>query len=98
MIKDPTRVTETTRTVLDLVIVNDTSKVIISGVQDICIEDHKLIDLKYTTLKGIKSKPKIITVKNYKQFDKKAFNNDIENAQRCVCSTFDDIDDITRCW
>ena len=46
MIKDPTRVTETTKTVLDLVIVNDASKVVTSGVQDIYIADHKLVYVK----------------------------------------------------
>lgn len=85
MIKDPARVTETTKTVLDLVIVSDTSKVITSGVQDICIAGHKLVYLKYTTLKRSKSKPKIITVKNYKRLDEKAFKNDIENAPWLVC-------------
>ena len=59
MIKDPTRVNEATKAVLNLVIVNDTSKVITSRVQDICIADHKLLYLKYT-LKRILSKPKII--------------------------------------
>ena len=97
MIKDPTRVTETTKSVLDLVIVNDASKVISSGVHDICIADHKLVYLKYT-LKRSKSKPKIITVKNYKRLDEKAFKNDIENAPWWVCTTFDDIDDMTWCW
>eukprot|EP00795_Rhopilema_esculentum_P003498 gene3498-1881_t len=79
MIKDPTRVTETIKTVLDLVIVNDASKVVTSGVQDICIADHKLVYVKYT-LKRSKAKPKIITVKNYKLLDEEAFKNDIENA------------------
>ena len=97
MIKDPTRETETTKSVLDLVIVNDASKVTTSGVQDICIADHKLVYLKYT-LKRSKSKPKIITVKNYKRLDEKAFKNDIENAPWWVCTTFDDIDDMIWCW
>eukprot|EP00795_Rhopilema_esculentum_P004167 gene4167-20353_t len=57
MIKDPTSVTETTKTVLDLVIVNDASKLVISGVQDICIADHKLVYVKYT-LKRSKETPK----------------------------------------
>ncbi|XP_065069735.1 uncharacterized protein LOC135694793 [Rhopilema esculentum] len=97
MIKDPTSVTETTKTVLDLVIVNDASKLVTSGVQDICIADHKLVYVKYT-LKRSKAKPKIITVKNYKLLDEEAFKNDIENAPWWVCSTFDDIDDMTWCW
>ena len=97
MIKDPTRVTETTKTVLDLAIVNDTSKVITNEVQDICIADHKLFYLKYTP-KRSKSKLKIIEVRNYKSLDEKAFKNDIEKAPWWACSTSNDIDDMTWCW
>ena len=65
MIKEATRVTENTNTVIDLMIVNDVTKLKTSGVHDICIADHKRIYLKLL-LKRKKSKSMTATVTNCK--------------------------------
>ena len=43
IIKKPTRVTASTKTIIDSIIVSDTSKVSNSGEADYSIADHKLV-------------------------------------------------------
>ena len=53
IINSPTRVTEYSSTVIDLICTNNPTKIISSGVIDICIADHKFI---YSSFKLIKSR------------------------------------------
>ena len=53
IIKRPRRLTDSTKTIIDLIITSDTSKVLKSGVFDYSIADHKLI---YAVLKLRRSK------------------------------------------
>ena len=87
-IKRPTRVTDTTKIVTDLIIVSDTSKLQSSGVLDCKIADHKFV---YATLKFREKNtgPVIRTVKNYKTFNKELFRQDISNAPSWVCALSD---------
>ena len=75
-IKRSTRVTQTTRTTIDLVIVSDISKVKSSGVLDVSIGDQMVVYAKLN-LKRKKSPLKILYVKNYKGLDKNAFKEDM---------------------
>ena len=97
VIKRLTRVTDTTKTILDLIIVSDMSKLQSSGVLGYKIADHKFV---YAILKLRKKNtgPVIRTVKNYKTFNKELFRQDISNAPWWVCSTFEEIDDNTWAW
>ena len=78
-IKRPTRVTMTTKTTLDLVIVSDITKVKVSGVLDASIADHKLVYASLN-LKRKRPPPQLATVRNYKNLDINAFKRDIRNA------------------
>ena len=97
IIKRPTRVTDTTKTIIDLIFVSDTSQLQSSGVLDYKIADHEFV---YAILKLRKKNtgPVIRTVKNYKTFNKELFRQDISNAPWWVCSTFEEIDDNTWTW
>ena len=97
VIKRPTRVTDTTKTIIDLIIVSDTSKVQSSGVLEYKIADHKFV---YAILKLRKKNtgPVIRTVKNYKTCNKELFRQDISNALWWVCSAFEELDDNTWAW
>ena len=96
-IKRPTRVTQTTRTTIDLAIVSDISKVKSSGVLDVSIADYKVVYAKLN-LKRERSPPKILYVKNYKGLDKNAFKEDMRNAPWWIFSTFEDVDYVTYAW
>ena len=95
--KTPTRVANTTKTMIDLIIVSGTSKLQSSVVIDCKIADHKFV---YAILK-LREKntgPVIRTVKNYEAFNKELFRQDITNVPWLVCSTFEELDDNTWAW
>ena len=96
-IKRPTRVEQTTRMTIDLVIVNDISKIKNSGVLDVSIADHKLVYVKLNP-KQKRSPPKIMYVRNYKGLANNASKENMRNALWWVCSTFEDVDNVTYAW
>ena len=65
LIKKPTRTTETTNTLLDLILVSDSSKVREADVLDFAIADHKFIYAVYS-LTPKKHKPLLIKSQNFK--------------------------------
>ena len=95
VIKQPTRITETSSTLIDLSIVSNRKKVVISGVFDTGIADHRLI---YTSLKLTKARvpPTIRSVIDWKNCDKEAFKEQVALAPWHACNVFEDSDD--NCW
>ena len=80
-----------TRSVIDLMIVIDITKVKASAVHDICIADHKLIYFKHA-LQRKKTKPMVATVTDYRKLCVKAYKSDVEAALWWICSVFDNVD------
>jgi len=66
-----TRITNHSRTLIDLAITSDTSKIKETGTYETAISDHDLI---YTTVNLFKQKvpPRLITVRNYKNVNSTA--------------------------
>ena len=80
IIKDPTRVTSTTSTLIDLMLVTNLENVKKSGVVDIPgISDHCCVYMAYAIKKPI-FKPKTITKRDFSKFNQEAFLNDIRSA------------------
>ena len=77
--KEPTRVTETSATLIDLVITNRPRWIKNSRVLDIGISDHKLV-ASTPSLKVTRPKPKIVETRNYKSFDEEKFQRDLQEA------------------
>ena len=99
IIKAPTRTSEHSNSLLDLILTNNISKVSSSAVIDYCIADHKFTYVVYK-LKTRNPKPDVKYVQNFKNVMKNPndLKHDLESAPWWVCSTFDDIDDITWAW
>lgn len=100
IIKAPTRTSEHSNTLIDLIVTNNFSKVSISSdVINYCIADHKFIYVVYK-LKIRNPKPFVKYAQNFKNVmeNPNDFKHDLESAPWWVCSTFDDIDDITWAW
>ena len=97
MIKKPTRTTENTNTLLDLLIVSNSSKIHASGVIDYAIADHKFIYAIYD-LKLKRTNPSIITSQSFKNVDESQLKEDLEHAPWWACLTFEDVDDISWAW
>ena len=76
----PTHVTSTTSTLLDLFLISNIDCVKKCGVVDIPgVSDHCLIYMAYNVQKP-KFKPKNITRRDFKHFNREDFFNDIANA------------------
>ena len=97
VITEPTRIAETSGTLLDLTLVSNESKILKAGTFDPAISDHKLI---YTivNLNRRREKPVMKTVRNYKLVNKENFKLALQNAPWWISNLFDDIDDVVNTW
>ena len=97
VIKEPTRVTETTSTLLDLLITTDTSKITASGTFDPGLSDRCLI---YGIIKLTRSRtsPKYINAKNYKRVNVDRLKHDFSTAPWSAIEAFEDVDDVAWAW
>ena len=91
--KDFTRITSNSKTLIDLVIttIND-KKILKSRSYDSAISDHNLI---FVTMNFFIDRPpaKLTTVKNYKNIDLAKLKSDLDDVPWHVVSIFDDVDD-----
>ena len=97
VIKDPTRTTVTTSTLLDLLITIDTTKIITSGTFDRGLSDHCLVYC-IIKLQRKRTPPKYISAKNYKEVNIEKLKHALTTAPWSVIEAFDDPDDITWAW
>ena len=72
LIKDYTRVTDKTKTIIDLALVSNPDRVSSSGVHSLGLSDHNLIYLIRKN-KKVKVPPKIIKYRSMKNFDQASF-------------------------
>ena len=80
MVKDPTRVTSTSSTLIDLMLVKNSENVKKCGVVDIPgISDHCCVYMAYSIYKP-KFKPKTITKRDFSKFNQEAFLDGIRSA------------------
>ena len=80
LVKEPTRITKKTSTLLDLILVNSPKNVKCSGVVDIPgISDHSMVYAAYA-MKKPKWKPIIIKRRDFRKFSEVEFRRDMENA------------------
>ena len=92
IIKKPTRTTETTNTLLDLILVSDPSKVKDADVMDFAIADHKFIYVMHYLVPK-KQNPLILKSQSFKNTNLVQLKKDIEDFPWWCCSTFEDIND-----
>ena len=92
LISEPTRITETSETLIDVILTSNRDLIKQSNVFHTSISDHFLISC-VLNLKIPRSDPPVITTRSYKRFDTEAFCEDIINAPWDTVSIFDHIDD-----
>ena len=92
LITTPTRVTETSKSILDVILASDTKQVQMATVMENSISDH---DLVYVTLrlKKARSKPVYITTRSFKHYSPVDFNSDVSLAPWSIVDVFDDVED-----
>ena len=92
-----TRITETSKTIIDLIITSDTSKVSTAGCFHSGISYHHIV-FTVLNLFRIRKKPIVKQVKNYKNVNLDAVQNDFEIGPWQICSIFEDLDDTVWAW
>ena len=97
VINKATRITDTSTTLIDLVICSDTSKISHQGVCDLGISDHHLI-YAIVNLKRKRQKPTLKTVYDYKKVDLDSLRTDFAAAPWSICNVFHNLDDATWAW
>jgi len=93
----PTRITLGSSTLIDLIVITKLDLINRKGVLPLGISDHCLI---YATpnLKLKRPPPKVINIRNYKQFQIDQFRVDITAAPFHVARIFEDKDDVLWAW
>ena len=80
LIKEPTRITDTSRALIDLIFVNNDHRVVKSGVIPVLLSDHYLV---FCILKAgvfIKAQLRSFEYRSYKNFDANLFNDELRNV------------------
>ena len=91
VINEPTRITESSKSLIDIILVSNKNVVKESKVLPVSISDH---DLVYVTLnlKKTRAKPIYITTRSFKHYNCDAFKHDISLAPWSVTDSFDDVE------
>ena len=87
LLKEPTRITATTESLLDVILVSDPSSVRKSGVINNPIRDHLPVYV-VLKLKSPKISPHYVTVRSYKNYDPENFTFDLASHSDSLLSVF----------
>ena len=93
MVTTPTRITEKSKTLIDLILVTQPKNVLFTGVCDAAgISDHCLTYCAYN-VKRVKFKPYVVRRRDLRNFDRDAFNHavELEPFENILC--VDSVDD-----
>lgn len=93
LIKEPTRVTATSSTLIDVIMTSSTDLVERSGVLQSHISDHYLVDV-LLKLKIPKPPPSYVKVRSYKNYDSQRFVSDLERVPWNEVTLDDDASDM----
>ena len=97
VVKEATRVTPKTQSLIDLIVTTKPELVRMTGVMPLGISDHSMV---YATLRLANKRPppKVIKIRNFNRFNEDNYKADIECSPFHVASVFDDKDDILWAW
>ena len=92
LITSPTRVTDSSSSIIDVIFTSKAKQVIKAGLIDCSISDHDII---FADLRLKASRPKVTYVKtrSFKNYNPDAFQYDMSFAPWSVLEIFDDVDD-----
>ncbi|KAK2562924.1 hypothetical protein P5673_013901 [Acropora cervicornis] len=92
MVKSPTRVTETSKSIIDVVLTTNESIISSCDVKVCAISDHNLVCMSMK-LKTPRSRYAYITTRSYKHYETNKFLSDLECAPFHMVEFFNDLDD-----
>ena len=80
LIKEPTRISDQSKSIIDLIFVSDEAKICDSGVIHMGVSDHNLIYCTWKVCKGQIGKHKSVSVRSMKNYSVDAFCDKLKNA------------------
>ena len=91
------RITESSETTIDLILVNNNHRTVDSGVVQCTISDHSLV---YCTLKAGVSRavPRIIEHRSYKNYDKDVFIHDLNEIHWDLVNEESNVETAIKIW
>ena len=92
LVKGPTRVTETSQTLIDIALTTNTNIVDTCEVKPAALSDHSLIRL-ILKLNSPRPRCTFITTRSYKDYDGRKFVADLANVPFHMITCFNDLDD-----
>ena len=99
LINEPTRVTDATSTLIDLIYTNYPDKVVCSGVCHVSISDHSLIfAYRKLSVGALSKRHNTIAYKSLENFNLNRFRRDIASQNSDVLDNFQDRNDMWREW
>lgn len=98
LINEPTRVTQTTSTLIDIVLSNEPSRIIASGVLHIGISDHSLVYAVRKFAIPSKNTHKYVTTRSFKNFNANAFKADLKSVPWDGIKVFKTPDEMIEVW
>ena len=99
LISEPTRITKSSSTLIDLIFTNSPDKIVCSGVSHISISDHSLIYAFRKLSTGLFTKGhSTVTYRKFKNFDSASFRNDIWLQNWDEIRAHDNPNDMWHVW
>ena len=92
LITKPTRITDSTKPLLDVIIVSNMRQVLKSKVLQSSISDHDLVYV-VLRLKSARQKPVHVTTRSFKHYQADGLLSDMSKAPWSIVSIFDDLED-----
>ena len=97
LVFSPTRITETSETLIDVILASNVDLVKQTDVLKITISDHFLV-YSMLNLKMPRTKPVTITTRSYKNFNENVFSDDVSKVPWDTVKVFEHIDDQVSCF
>ena len=97
VITQPTRITETSQTMIDLIFVNNSHRIVRNGVIPCSLSDHSLVFCVFKS--GVpKAPPRTIEYRSYKHYNKQSFLQDLKDADWSAVVDDSDINTTVNNW
>ena len=97
LITEPTRVTQDSKTLIDLCITNSPEKITNSGVIHLGISDHSLVFLSRKT-QYCRTGPRVIETRQFKHFNRGKFLSDLNQLPWANVDLYSDPNEMWRVW
>ena len=100
VIKDPTRVTQTSETLIDHIYTNSPPTILSASVSDLSISDHAPISCCKTTKiqRPVKNRHNIISFRSFKNFDQTAFQHALDSTPFQEVMNYTDPNEALDVW